>query len=114
MDGWHAEAVADTFKSFNEQDESTLILDMTQASFFDARSFSTVVRALRQNSKELHIVLIANQSIADTLRQADLEPQVTIYSSIDQAAESAYFKTKSEAPRSLKQMTKGEDLPKAA
>ena len=114
MDAWHDQAVAGVLSGFQDQQATSLVLDVAGLSFPKVEAVTALITVLRSLGPRMCVHVVAASAVASTLRRAALGPGVKLYSSTDEIAQ---YLTPSEellTSRWIPPGTEDEQLPIAA
>ncbi|MEN6521953.1 MAG: hypothetical protein ABFD46_12490 [Armatimonadota bacterium] len=82
---WHGLALDDVIDNCITEGAGSVTLDITQASFPEAESLSTLIRTLRISCRYAHIAVVAGDRTAAILSSAKLGSNVDILATLDEA-----------------------------
>jgi len=114
IDAWQIETVDSIVQRFPLDDRPVLVLDLSDATFTDVESLSGLIRLLRTASGEMRIAAVTTAAISAVLRCANLEPGVTLCSTIDSAEEMLRSQPEYLTSRWMAAKAEEEELPLAA
>ncbi len=78
VDSWHAQTLEDVVESFIEQEAEAISIDISEARFSGIESISSLIRSIRIASCDMRLALVAGDSTAAILQQANLGPEIVV------------------------------------
>jgi len=114
MDGWHDQAVTGILAGFQDQEATSLVLDIAGLMFAGPEGMAAMIGGLRSIGPGMCVHVVAPAAVAATLRRAAFGPSVRLYSSTDEIAQ--YLSPAEEllTSRWMARGTEDEQLPLAA